>query len=268
MNPPPRAAAFQMRCKQRDSKRCLVWAGMCIEYVVTKVSLTCDRLLWFHSGCIIIRCLWRRCCGRCCNPRRLEPSNFHSPGGSRNASWSLTKIWNSGQCHTSVVKSWQCSMLCHSCRKPEPQPKWVVTQQRQHPKVFPTQGLRCQTNSIFLGFQQWEGDTLLSRMETRKGMVLSQWSLATPACVLSVRCWWSIWTGLLHQLHSNWRDWQDIELAQVRIHILPAWQNLFNALLILARSWSGTGNMILDCLPTRVLSRSFLLDGHVPGHWW
>ena len=157
-----------------------------------------------------------------------------------------------------------CSMLCSFFL-----PRWQEWHQqlRLFP-THPTQGLRCQLGSSFLGFQQWGGDTLLSRMETRKGMVLSQWSLATPACVLSVRCWWSIWTGLLHQLHSNWRDWQDIELAphnfdwltpacvpflqywwstwtgllhefpinwrQVRIHTLPAWQNLFNALLILS----------------------------------
>ena len=31
---------------------------------------------------------------------------------------------------------------------------------------------------------------------------------------MTILWWWSsIWTGLLHQLHSNWRDWQDIELA-------------------------------------------------------
>ena len=222
----PQEPLFQARCKQRDPKRCLVWPGMFVKYVVTKVSLTCDRLFWFHSGCIIIRCLWRRCCGRCCNPRRLEPSNFHSPGGSRNASWSLTKIWNSGQCHTSVVKSWQCSMLCSFL----PQ-TGTSTQVGRHtaasaPESLPDTRLEVSDELKLFQLSTVRHSSLiwpLARMETVERMVLSQWSVL-DSCIGTL---YSVLVPFLQYILGIDVIWivsqmlgQDIELEQV--FALPA----------------------------------------------
>ena len=68
-------------------------------------------------------------------------------------------------------------------------------------------------------------------METVERMALSQWSLLDTCMCLSVRDWWLLWTGLLHECPFNGQDWQDFERGQ--IFVLPAWQKLFDARLIL-----------------------------------
>ena len=37
----------------------------------------------------------------------------------------------------------------------------------------------------------------------------------TPACLHFLQYWLSIWNGLLHERHINWKDWQGIKVAQV-----------------------------------------------------
>ena len=65
----------------------------------------------------------------------------------------------------------------------------------------------------------------------------ANWSLVNT-CIGPL---WSIWTGLLHECHINWQDWQDIELGQVVIFL----QNgKICSMLCSFLPWTGTGNMI------------------------
>ena len=126
-----------------------------------------------------------------------------------------------------------------------------ATQRHQQLKLFPKHGLRCLPNSSCVSFQHCEGDTphwsdLLTRMEIVKRMVLSQWSLADACmCALSSvlvidMSWIATWTpDQLARLTKHWTS-----TSNTSAYILPAWQNLFNAVLILART--GKGNLILD----------------------
>ncbi len=52
-------------------------------------------------------------------------------------------------------------------------------------------------------------------METVKRMVLSNGHCLTPACVLSLRSWWLMWTGLLHECPMNWQHRQKNDLRQI-----------------------------------------------------
>ena len=97
-------------------------------------------------------------------------------------------------------------------------------------------------NSSSFSFQNCEGDTETLFIDlalcengncgensSLKVTVVTAWR---PACVLSVRYWWLLWTGLLHECPFTWQDWQDIERGQ-QMFVLPAWQKLFDARLIL-----------------------------------
>ena len=113
--------------------------------------------------------------------------------------------------------------------------------------IFPTQGLRCLPNSSCLSFQHCEGDNLhwcdLLTTEIVKRMVLSQWSQADTCMCACALCsvlvinvnWLPAWTP--HQLKKLAGHWTSTSAC-----MLPAWQKLFNALLILART--GTCNLI------------------------
>ena len=125
-------------------------------------------------------------------------------------------LWNPGN----------AACCAHSCRKPEPQPKWVVTQQRQHPKVFPTQGLRCQTNSSFLGFQQW--DTLHWSDLWQGWKQWREWFSHSGQCLTAALAPFTrYWCPFLQYILGIDVIWivsqmfrQDIELEQV--FVLPA----------------------------------------------
>ena len=82
--------------------------------------------------------------------------------------------------------------------------------------------LRRRHSSLIWPFAKWK---LWREWLSHSGHCL------TLACVLSVRDWWLLWTGLLHECPFNGQDWQDFERGQ--IFVLPAWQKLFDARLIL-----------------------------------
>ena len=78
-------------------------------------------------------------------------------------------------------------------------------------------------------------DLTFARMETVERIVLSQWqwSLLDDMNVCSLFGTGDLlWIGLLNECLINWQEWQDIEFGQV--FMLPAWEELFNALLNLA----------------------------------
>ena len=106
--------------------------------------------------------------------------------------------------------------------------------------IFPTQGPKCLPQASFLSFQHCEEDNLLARMETGKRMVLSQWSLADtcmPALssVLVIDMY-SINAWTPHQLARLERHWTST--SETSAYSLPAWHQLFTALLILALKWN------------------------------
>ena len=87
-------------------------------------------------------------------------------------------------------------------------------------KLFPTKGPRCLPNSSFFSSPHCEADTLHWSDPLRTWKLWKKWfshsgHCLTPVCVPSLRYWWWIWTGLLHERPIKWQDWQDIELAQV-----------------------------------------------------
>jgi len=149
-----------------------------------------------------------------------------------------------------------CSVLCSFSLEPEKKiwfplagSNWIPgTRNTEAPATLLAQGLRClEIPSFFslLSFQHCEGDALHWSDPLRKWELWRQWfshcgHCSTPACVLSVRYWWSMWTGLLHECPINRPHCQDSELGQV--FVFTAWQKLFKAGLILA--WTGKGNMI------------------------
>ena len=53
--------------------------------------------------------------------------------------------------------------------------------------------------------------------------------------------WQLIWTGLQHERHINWQDWQDIELARVLVFCR---HSKSCSMLCSFLPWTGTGNMI------------------------
>ena len=59
----------------------------------------------------------------------------------------------------------------------------------------------------------------------------------TPACAPSLRYWWWIWTGLLHERPINWQDCQDIELAQV-IQVLILYSSSMTKFVQCSMLWS------------------------------
>ena len=76
-------------------------------------------------------------------------------------------------------------------------------------------------------------------METLKRMVLSQVLLAdTFMCAISSVLVIDSWIAARSPI--NWQHWQDIERGQM--FVLPVWQELFDARLILAQT--GRGNVI------------------------
>ena len=88
--------------------------------------------------------------------------------------------------------------------------------------------------------------TLCEHGKCEERMVLSQWSLAdTCMCapssglVIDMNCLAACMQHQLARLTKHWTSTSDTSA-----YILPAWQNLFNAVLILART--GKGNMIPD----------------------
>ena len=140
----------------------------------------------------------------------------------------LARHWTSTSvCSSSMAPIFQCS--AHSYSEPE-QATWFlintgfldpVRQQHQQPRhlLHTRVEVPGTLKHSQLSILQWRHSSLI-------------WSLARMDTVNR-----SIGTGLLHERHINWQDWQGMELAQC--FILPArHQLLFNALLILARNWS------------------------------
>ena len=158
--------------------------------------------------------------------------------------WTRAKVWSS-----IIAKVAQCS--AHSCPALEQAPWFLVMQgfleavkqHRQQPRIFFTQGLRCLQNSSFLSFRHREANTLHWSDPLREWKLWRAWFShrghgMTPAFVTFLQCWWSTWTGLLHKCPINWQDWRDIELRYLSTSACmhPAWQKLFNALLMFARN--------------------------------
>ena len=66
----------------------------------------------------------------------------------------------------------------------------------------------------------------------------------TPACLPFLQYCWLIWTGLLHEGHIKWQDWQDIELAQVIQGLVCFQYGKNRSMLCSFLPGTGTGNMI------------------------
>ena len=96
--------------------------------------------------------------------------------------------------------------------------------------------VRRRHSSLICGFE------LFGNMETVERMVLSRW-LLHDTCMSALWYWWSIWTGLMHERHINWQDWQDIELAQVLVFFRHGKSCSMLCLFLLE---TRTGNMIPD----------------------
>ena len=121
----------------------------------------------------------------------------------------------------------------------------AVTQQHQQPRILLTQGLRrlpkfsslrFQTDTLYWS-ERWRGWRLGREWFSHSGHWL------TPVCLPFLQYWWSIWTGLLHEGHINWQDWQDIELAQLLIFFQHGNNCSMLCSFLLG---TGTGNVICD----------------------
>ena len=96
------------------------------------------------------------------------------------------KLWTMSYFCCEILALQHAVLILAANRKP--QPKWIITRQHQHPRIFRTQGLRCLQNSSFLSHQHCE-ETLFIVL-TFGCLTVSQWSLV-DTCIgtlYSVQC--------------------------------------------------------------------------------
>ena len=132
----------------------------------------------------------------------------------------LARLWTRANfCSSSMAKVVWCS--AHSCPELE-QEKWFLVMtgfleavRRRHQQPKNLLDTRSEVSAKLKLSQNCEGDTLHWFDPLREWKLWREWSshsgdCLTPACAPFLQYWWSIWTGLLHERHIIWQDWQDI----------------------------------------------------------